>query len=207
MPNGKALHGMGKFVKGGCLTVWNGVQNTAQKIGGGESDVALPLLPTPIISDVPENPESEAEKEMWTQIRRGDLSMEQAANVFNLRRRHRLIDRALSHYTEAQGNKTNRTLYHNWGLALLGKALHLPPKKRDPYFNAAVDKFLAGNVIAPHEFDFALASLYAIIGHGGECRRWLQESRQSGKLDIESLRHAADFEGMRGQPWFAEFMQ
>ena len=207
LPDAKALQGMGRFVKDGCSIIWNGVQNTAQKIGGAESASALPLLPTPIISDLPERAESEAEMEMWAQIRRGDLCMEQAANVFNLRRRHRLVDRALSHYTQAQGNKTNRTLYLNWGLALLGKALHMPPKKRDPFFNAAVDKFLAGNVIAPHEFDFALASLYAIIGRGPECRRWLEASRQSETLDMESLRHAADFDGVRGQPWFAEFMQ
>ncbi|MGI9306044.1 MAG: hypothetical protein ACR2P5_01935 [Gammaproteobacteria bacterium] len=200
-----AARGAGNIIKRGCLDAWQEVQNAALKITGGETAASLPLLPTPIISDIPEQTESAAESEMWKQIRKGDLCMEQAANVFNLRRRHRIIDRALVHYAQAQGHKTNRTLYLNWGLALLGKALHLPPKKRDPSFNAAIDKFLAGNVIAPHKFDFALASLYAIIGRAGECRRWLETSRESGMLDRESLRNAADFENVRRQPWFAEF--
>lgn len=183
------------------------MHGAAKKISGGESSANLPVLPTPMISEVPENAASETETEMWSEIRRGDLCMEQAAGVFNLRRRHRLIDRALTHYTQAQGNKTNQTLYLNWGLALLGKALHMPPKKRDPFFNAAIDKFLAGNVIAPHRFDFSLASLYAIIGNAVECRRWLQKSRESQTLDMESLRNAPDFDGVRGLPWFSEFMR
>ncbi|MGI9298155.1 MAG: hypothetical protein ACR2QC_09695 [Gammaproteobacteria bacterium] len=193
-------------IKSGSANLLSDVRGAAGKIVGGADGGPPPFLPVPAASEVPEKAGA-AETEMWKCIRRGDLRMAQAANAPGLRRRNRLIDQALACYAQAQGHRTNETLYLNWGLSLLGKALHLPEKKREPFFNAAIDKFLAGNVIAPHRFDFSLATLYAIIGREMECRQWLAAARESGTLDAESLRHAPDFDGVRRQPWFAEFMR
>ena len=182
-----------------------GARRAAQKMYPNDSE-PLPFLPTPPVSEIPDSA-SPSELAMWQHIRQGDLRIAQAARANGFRRRNQMLDSALTHYAKAQGHKTNETLYMNWGMAFLGKALHLPPKKRDPFFNAAIDKFLAGNVIAPHRFDFALASLYSIIGREAECREWLKKSRDSGRLDMESLRAAPDFDSMRARPWFSEFLR
>jgi CHASE3 domain sensor protein len=192
-------------VKNGASSAWINAQNVVEKIRGGPPE-GMPFLPVPPPSTAPENCAG-PEAEMWEKIRQGDLRMAQAGNAIGLRKRNRFIDDALNCYTKAQGHKTNETLYLNWGLAFLAKALHVPEKKRDPFFNAAVDKFLAGNVISPHYFDFSLASLYAIIGLTSECRKWLEIARESNRLDVESLRHAPDFDNMRQQPWFNNFLK
>ena len=197
---------VGSAIASGSTGMFSEIRNAANKLRGNEDPASLPLLPVPAVSELPEKTETPAEMEMWREIRQGDLRTVQASEIFNIRRRIDLIDRALTHYAQAQGHKTNQVLYHNWGLSLLGKALHLPEKKRDPYFNAAVDKFLAGNVIAPHQFDFPLASLYAIIGHNAECKKWLAASRASGTLNIEELLYGPDFDKVRQQPWFAQFI-
>ena len=191
---------IGDSVKKQTSGMWGDLKNS------DDSETSLPFVPALIVSEIPETTKTPAEIAMWRQIRQGDLYMEQTASTTNLKRRNRLIDRALTHYTQAQSHKTNETLYLNWGLTLLGKALHLPDKKRDPFFNAAIDKFLAGNVIAPHRFDFALASLYAIVGRANECKHWLEKSQESGTLDLESLRYAPDFNAVRKHAWFNEFI-
>ena len=191
---------IGDSVKKQTSGMWGDLKNS------GDGETSLPFVPALIVSEIPETTKTPAETAMWRQIRQGDLYMEQTASTTNLKRRNRLIDRALTHYTQAQSHKTNETLYLNWGLTLLGKALHLPDKKRDPFFNAAIDKFLAGNVIAPHRFDFALASLYAIVGRANECKQWLEKSQESGTLDLESLRYAPDFNAVRKHAWFNEFI-
>lgn len=168
-------------------------------------DTPLPFLPVPATSAVPKVGEQN-ELAMWQEIRRGDLTMAKATEVGTLRERNRLIDSAGVYYAQAQAHSTNAILYHNWGIALLAKALHVPEKKRAPFYNAAVDKFLAGNVIAPHYFDFHLASLYAIIGNKAECHRWLHTAREHGGLDAEALRQAPDFDAVRQEPWFKEFI-
>ena len=86
-------------------------------------------------------------------------------------------------------------MYQNWGKALLAKALHLPAKKRAPLFNAAVDKFMAGNVVKKNYFDFSLAMLYAIMDNPEECKKWLDKAANSDTLDVDTLRHAPDFDG------------
>ena len=198
--------GIGGAIKNKTVNLISEATNVAGKINNGANGDIPPFLPVPAISELPEK-KGTAESEMWKCIRAGDLAMAQAAAVANMRHRNRLIDRALISYAQAQGHKTNETLYLNWGLSLLGKALHLPLKKREPFFNAAIDKFLAGNVISPHRFDFSLATLYAIIGRETECKQWLATARESGTLNLESLHHAPDFDGVRNQPWFAEFMR
>ena len=182
-------------------------EKVTQVVLKGGVDESLPSLPVPVISEIPQQVESEVEIRMWSHIHNGDLYVARAGNALNFRRRHQLLDKALYQYAEAQGYKTNVTLYMNWGLALLGKALHMPDKKRSLFYNSAIDKFMAGNAVQSHHFDFVLASLYAIIGQEQECQRWLEKSRDSGTLDNESLRHAPDFDGMREKEWFAEFMR
>lgn len=166
----------------------------------------LPFLPAPPLSEVPTTGDA-ATIQMWKEVRQGDQIMARATTMKSLRDRNRLIDRAITCYAQAQSHKTNKTLYHNWGIALLAKALHVAEKKRAPFYNAAVDKFLAGNVVSPHYFDFYLASLYAIIGNKQECLRWLEKARESGKLDADSLMQAPDFDAVRNEPWFDQFLR
>ena len=146
------------------------------------------------------------ETAMWDCIKKGDECMEESARFKSAWRQKRAIDRALTHYAKAQEYKTNDTLYFNWGIALVDKALHLPEKKRDIFYNAAIDRFLAGHAIAPKRFHFPLATLCAIAGHNNECRLWLKRSLESGTLDHESLLDAPDFEPIRAEPWFSDFM-
>ena len=166
----------------------------------------LPVFTLPDLSTIPESAPV-AELKMWQHIRKGDNHMIAAGGETSLRRRNKRIDAALQSYTEAQTHKTNLTLYLNWGMALQGKAMHVPSPKRDLYFNAAVDKFMAGNVIAPHRFDLAIASLYAALGAADECHQWLQQLSENGQLDKSLLHTAPEFDNMRNQSWFADFLQ
>ena len=190
----------------GSLARWVVMLDKLRSLAREKNIEPLPFLPTPAVSKVPME-DDEAAIKMWKEVRNGDQTMVRATSVKSLHERNRLIDRAIIYYAQAQAHKTNKTLYHNWGLALLAKALHVSPKKRAAFYNAAVDKFLAGNVVEPHYFDFYLASLYAIIGNKAECLKWLQTARQSGKLDVESLMQAPDFDSVRNEPWFDEFIQ
>jgi len=190
-------------VRSGSSVRWEGIMKLIVR---EKSNDPLPFLPTPAVSEIPGKGD-EATIKMWKEVQKGDQVMIRATTAKSLRDRNRLIDRAIICYAQAQAHKTNETLYHNWGLALLAKALHVAPKKRASFYNAAVDKFLAGNVVAPHYFDFYLASLYAIIGNKEECLKWLKVARESGKLDAESLMQAPDFDLVRGEPWFDEFIQ
>ena len=175
------------------------------KSRGEKSAANLPFLPVPAVSEIPSSAAG-SELNMWKAILQGDALIRRAATARSLRERNRLLSAAIGEYTKAQGYKTNKALYHNWGLALLAKALHVPEKKRSPFFYAAVDKFMAGNVVSPHYFDFHLASLYAIIGNREECRKWLEISRDNNVLDIESMKQAPDFDSVRNEAWFDEFL-
>ena len=163
----------------------------------------LPDLPVPEVSGIP--PEAVGpEALMWRAIRAGDRAMAQALPARTFRERHRKIDQAIGLYAEAQSHKTNDVLYFNWGLALLGKALNTPDKKRAVFMNAAVDKFMAGNVVRPGAFDFHLASLYALMGDGDNCRKWLQSCVDNDSLSAAALQ-APDFDAVRTKPWFRDF--
>lgn len=192
------------FAKQTATAAAGGYEMVMRAVRRENGNGQLPLLPTAPVSAVPAKAKG-AEKLMWTEIREGDLKMEEATVAESLRARNRLIDEAITRYARAQSHKTNETLYHNWGLALLAKALHVPEKKRQPFFTSAADKFMAGNVVREHYFDFSLAALYAIMDNPGECRNWLQKSADAGTLDMESLRRAPDFDNVRKLPWFEEF--
>ena len=165
----------------------------------------LPDLPVPELTAIP--PEAVGpEALMWRAIRAGDQAMAQALPARTFRERHRKIDQAIGLYAEAQSHKTNDVLYFNWGLALLGKALNTPDKKRAVFMNAAVDKFMAGNVVRPGAFDFHLASLYALMGDSENCRRWLQACAKNNALDAAALQ-APDFDSVRQTSWFRDFAE
>ena len=163
----------------------------------------LPPLPVPELTAIPPDAIG-PEALMWRAIRAGDQAMAQALPARTFRERHRKIDHAIGLYAEAQSHKTNDVLYFNWGLALLGKALNTPDKKRAVFLNAAVDKFMAGNVVRPGAFNFHLASLYALMNDGENCRKWLRVCAESDSLDAAALR-APDFDAVRNHSWFREF--
>ena len=66
---------------------------------------------------------------------------------------------------------------------------------------------MAGNVVKKNYFDFSLAMLYAIMDNPEECKKWLDKAANSDTLDVDTLRHAPDFDGVRNEPWFAEFLR
>ena len=190
-----------KRAKPAAMKVKDGLGKISHAIA--PQDEILPPLPVPEVTDIP--PEAIGpEALMWRAIRAGDAAMADALPARTFRERHRKIDQAIGLYAEAQSHKTNDVLYFNWGLALLGKALNTPDKKRAVFMNAAVDKFMAGNVVRPGAFDFHLASLYALMGDGENCRKWLRACAERNNLDSASL-DAPDFDAMRGQDWFREF--
>lgn len=201
------------MLKSGMGGLKNLSQSTLQKTpkllsalrGGNEGE--LPFLPVPNVSEVPKNG-TPADIAMWQLIRRADLFMQKAAAATSMRERNNLIDKAINTYTQAQAQapKTNVVLYQNWGVTLLAKALHINEKKRPPIIDAAIDKFMAGNVIKPHFFDFHIASVYAIVGKAEECRKWLEISKDNNALDVEALKTAPDFDKVRHETWFDHFL-
>ena len=188
----------------GSVGLTSKLQNLFQTFSEKDSG-PLPFLPVPATSIVPQSGEPNALK-MWQEIKNGDLNMERATTAKTIRERNKFIDSAIISYTQAQSYDTNEILYHNWGIALLAKALHVPEKKRAPFYNSAVDKFLAGNVVKAHYFDFHIASLYAIIGNSKECLKWLTVTRENNGIDVGALRQAPDFDLVRHEPWFDQFL-
>ena len=175
---------LGKIVGGLSQKISNGTSSSMAGLGTilhtlkREEDVDLPLVPAPPVSEIP-LAAAGARLSMWQEVRKGDLYMVRATTAKTMRQRNRQIDASISHYAQAQSHESNETLYQNWGKALLAKALHLPAKKRAPLFNAAVDKFMAGNVVKKNYFDFSLAMLYAIMDNPEECKKWLDKAANS----------------------------
>ena len=162
----------------------------------------LPLMP--ILPVVPPPDVAGAGLRMWDEMATGNRQMAVAAAALSVRARNRHFAVAINHYARAQAHHTNETLCHNWGLALLAKALHLPRSKRQMTFRRAADMFAAGNAVRAHYFDFSLAVLYALADDGEQCRKWLQQSAASATLDVQSLSDPV-FDNVRGQSWFAGF--
>ncbi len=161
---------------------------------------SLPLIPLVPILPPPADAKG-AQLMMWSEIAHGNRRMYRAALALSVHGRNRHLDAAIKHYNRAQMHQTGDYLYHNFGLAYVARALHTPEKDRQQYFKMAADKFVAGNAMRPHYFDFSLAALYALANDGEQCRQWLQES---GAADKDALR-AAEFDNVRGHRWFAEF--
>ena len=116
------------------------------------------------------------------------------------------MDKALARYEAAQNHKTSRKLYYDWGVAYVGRALIEPEEKRSYFLAAAADKFIAGNVNAPHAFDFHLASIYALMKDDKKCEHWLSQAAEHGVLDAAALSADPEFETMRGKDWFRRFL-
>ena len=202
---GKVAGGLSQRISQGTSSSMVGLRTILHTLKR-EEDIDLPFVPAPRVSEIPPTATG-ANRSMWQEVRQGDLSMVRAAISKTMRQRNRQIDTSISYYAQAQSYESNEILYQNWGRALLAKALHLPEKKRAPLFNAAVDKFMAGNVVRRNYFDFSLAMLYAIMDDSEECKKWLGKASNSDTLDVDALRHAPDFDGVRNEPWFAEFLR
>jgi len=119
-----------------------------------------------------------------------------------------LLDGALRSFEKAhERDPDSADVYRSWGYALVAKAVAAPDRQQGKLYRDAAQKFMEGNLRAPHQNDFTLASVYALAGDEKRCRKWLEESRHSGALDVESLREVPEFESMREKPWFRKYLQ
>ena len=149
---------------------------------------------------------SDAERKMWIEIRAAEEWAHKSRAAKTRSRRGKLMDKALARYEAAQNHKTSRKLYYDWGVAYVGRALIEPEEKRSYFLAAAADKFIAGNVNAPHAFDFHLASIYALMKDDKKCEHWLSQAAEHGGLDAAALSADPEFETMRGKDWFRRFL-
>ena len=168
--------------------------------GFGFAKKPAPQLPS-IPADV-----SDAERKMWIEIRAAEEWAHKSRAAKTRSRRGKLMDKALARYEAAQNHKTSRKLYYDWGVAYVGRALIEPEEKRSYFLAAAADKFIAGNVNAPHAFDFHLASIYALMKDDKKCEHWLSQAAEHGGLDPAALSADPEFETMRGKDWFRRFL-
>ena len=168
--------------------------------GFGFAKKPAPQLPS-IPADV-----SDAERKMWIEIRAAEEWAHKSRAAKTRSRRGKLMDKALARYEAAQNHKTSRKLYYDWGVAYVGRALIEPEEKRSYFLAAAADKFIAGNVNAPHAFDFHLASIYALMKDDKKCEHWLSQAAEHGGLDAAALSADPEFETMRGKDWFRRFL-
>ena len=149
---------------------------------------------------------SDGERKMWIEIRAAEEWAHKSRAAKTRSRRGKLMDKALARYEAAQNHKTSRKLYYDWGVAYVGRALIEPEEKRPYFLAAAADKFIAGNVNAPHAFDFHLASIYALMKDDKKCEHWLSQAAEHGVLDAAALSADPEFETMRGKDWFRRFL-
>ena len=161
--------------------------------------------PAPQLPSIPADV-SDAERKMWIEIRAAEEWAHKSRAAKTRSRRGKLMDKALARYEAAQNHKTSRKLYYDWGVAYVGRALIEPEEKRSYFLAAAADKFIAGNVNAPHAFDFHLASIYALMKDDKKCEHWLSQAAEHGGLDAAALSADPEFEGMRGKDWFRRFL-
>ena len=161
--------------------------------------------PAPQLPSIPADV-SDAERKMWIEIRAAEEWAHKSRAAKTRSRRGKLMDKALARYEAAQNHKTSRKLYYDWGVAYVGRALIEPEEKRSYFLAAAADKFIAGNVNAPHAFDFHLASIYALMKDDKKCEHWLSQAAEHGGLDPAALSADPEFETMRGKDWFRRFL-
>jgi hypothetical protein len=156
--------------------------------------------------ELPHSPDYDDEA-IGEYLARADYFLAKSREARGTRETARLIDEALGCFEEAQSKKTSEALYYRWGITLLTKALAAKQApRRARWFEAAADKFKAGNLRAPNAFDFRLAALYAIAGDEENCRHWLAAAAASGKIERGALAQDPDFAAMREKPWFREFL-
>lgn len=117
------------------------------------------------------------------------------------------LAKALRIYERHADGADDPEFFRAWGLALTAKAVDSSGKRRAAAFEKAADTLKEGNLRRPHQNDFLLAALYALYGKERQCRRWLDESRDSGQLDAETLRTVPEFEKMRAKPWFGQYLE
>jgi tetratricopeptide (TPR) repeat protein len=96
---------------------------------------------------------------------------------------------------------------NNWGATLFAQAKTEAGEEADRQFAEAKEKLLSAEAISPGSAAYNLACLSALRGEEAECLRWLEKSRELGKLPSrEHLANDPDLDNVRESEWFKAFL-
>jgi tetratricopeptide (TPR) repeat protein len=120
-----------------------------------------------------------------------------------------LFAQAGEKYAEALRIKPDKhEALKNWGIALLLQAQTKTGAEADRLFGLASEKLSEAERIEPGTGSYNLACIAALTGRGEDCRQWLEQARQHGRLPgREHLESDTDLDPVRKQPWFTAFLE
>ena len=214
-----AVASNGRKVAGSDAPAANGRSN------GQAAKAELPEKENPSGSEAPANANGAAEKVRAPRANGGEphgneaTALERGKELFNSSmelndndpgKSLELLDEAIGIYQQVHASDPeNAELYRAWGYALVAKAMAGDRRQRNGLFRKAADKLMEGNLRSDsrHENDFVIASVYALAGDEKRCRKWLEESQDSGLLNADALRTVPEFDKMRDKPWFSKYLE
>ena len=97
---------------------------------------------------------------------------------------------------------------NTWGIALSDQAKSKDGDEADALFALAAEKLVHANIIRLGWGSYDLACIAALTGREDECRKWLEDSRDTGHLPSKQhLEEDTDLDSMRDTDWFKEFLE
>ena len=97
---------------------------------------------------------------------------------------------------------------NNWGIAYADQARSKEGDEADALFALAAEKLVHANIIRLGWGSYDLACIAALTGREDECRKWLEDSRDTGHLPSKQhLEEDTDLDSMRDTDWFKEFLE
>jgi tetratricopeptide (TPR) repeat protein len=96
---------------------------------------------------------------------------------------------------------------YTWGLALASQAKQKTTAEAKALFDMARTKYEQANSIVPGSAAYDLACLSALLEETGQCRKYLEESRDRGLLPPAAyVESDSDLVSVRQSEWFVRFI-
>ncbi|MEN8259826.1 MAG: hypothetical protein ABFS02_04435 [Pseudomonadota bacterium] len=105
-------------------------------------------------------------------------------------------------------NPESAIILNDWGATLMEQARQKSPKAASPLYRKAKEKFNEVERLEPGLSAYNLACLHSLQGEQQECKKRLEQARDSGRLPSNKfLNSDEDLKPCRDEPWFKTFIE
>ena len=95
----------------------------------------------------------------------------------------------------------------NWGSTLVVWSRVVSDTMKENLLIKAKDVLLQAEQIEKGSGSYNLACVYSLLGHDAECLKWLETSKEAGRLPKrEHLDNDKDMDSVREKQWFKDFL-
>lgn len=105
-------------------------------------------------------------------------------------------------------NPGNAVILNDWGATLMEQARQKTSKAASPLYRKAKEKFHEAERLVPGLSSYNLACLHSRQGEQRECKKRLEQARDSGQLPSNKfLDRDEDLRPLKDDPWFKAFIE